>query len=159
MVTLAIVRHAHSGTDEPTLSDHERTLSARGRRDATRMAALIAARPWRPGVILSSTAQRARSTAEAFATALGTPVREVPELYGASAQGVLDAAVSSSHTDVMVVAHDPGMSMLGRRLSERVPLMPTCGVAVFRWDVEDWHDALSRTPDAVTYDIPRDVPA
>lgn len=157
MTTLAIVRHAKSDWGDAALSDHDRPLNARGLRDAPRMAALVADRAWRPAVILSSTALRARTTAQAFADALAVPLQELPELYGASARELIDAAVSSGHTDVMVVAHDPGMSTLGRHLSPEVPLMPTCAVAVFTWDAPTWDEALARTPDAVSYDIPRET--
>ena len=157
MTTLAIVRHAKSDWGDASISDHDRPLNARGSRDAPRMAALVADREWRPSVILSSTAVRALTTARAFGEALGVRVEERPELYGASAQNLLDAAVSSGATDVMVVAHDPGMSILGRHLSDDVPLMPTCAVAVFRWDAPEWDAALTSAPDEVTYDIPRDT--
>lgn len=157
MTTLAIVRHAKSDWDDPSMPDHDRPLNGRGKRDAPRMAALVAAREWRPSVILSSTAVRALSTARAFGDALGVTVDERPELYGASAQSLLDAAVASGATDVMIVAHDPGMSILARHLSDDVPLMPTCAVAVFRWNAKDWATALESAPDQVTYDIPRDV--
>ncbi len=152
-MTLAIVRHAKSDWDDPSVSDHDRPLNARGRRDAPRMAALLASRPWRPEAIVTSTAVRARTTAAEFAAAMNVPLEEDPELYGAGAQTLLDTAIARGH-DVMIVAHNPGMSVLGRHLSTKVPLMPTCGVATFTWDEDDWAVALKHAPLRVTYDIP-----
>ena len=54
-----------------------------------------------------------------------------------------------------MVAHDPGISILARQLSEQAPLMPTCAVAVFTWQGADWTEAAHREPDEVQYDIPR----
>ncbi len=156
MVTLALIRHAKSDWDDPALSDHDRPLNHRGRRDAPRMAALVAARDWRPQLILASTAVRARTTAEEFATALEVPLELRDELYGASSNTLWTAASGSGATDVVVVAHDPGISILARQLSEKAPLMPTCAVAVFTWHDADWSEAARREPDDVQYDIPRD---
>ncbi|MFK4790882.1 SixA phosphatase family protein [Microbacterium sp. ZW T5_56] len=156
MVTLALIRHAKSDWDDPSLSDHDRPLNPRGRRDAPRMAALVAARAWRPELILASTAVRARTTAAEFAAALDTPLELREELYGASSSTLWSAAVNSGVSDVVVVAHDPGISILARELSEQAPLMPTCAVAVFEWHGADWSEAANRDPDVVRYDIPRD---
>ena len=155
MVTLALIRHAKSDWDDPALSDHDRPLNHRGRRDAPRMAALVAARDWRPRLILASTAVRARTTAAEFAAALDAPLELREELYGASSSTLWAAAAGSGATDVIVVAHDPGISILARQLSEKAPLMPTCAVAVFTWHDADWSEATTRVPDDVEYDIPR----
>lgn len=156
MVTLALIRHAKSDWDDPALSDHDRPLNPRGRRDAPRMAALVAAREWRPQLILASTAVRARTTAAEFAAALDAPLELREELYGASSRTLWAAAADSGVSDVVVVAHDPGISILARQLSEEAPLMPTCAVAVFEWHGADWAEAEIRDPDIVHYDIPRD---
>ena len=40
---------------------------------------------------------------------------------------------------MIVVAHDPGMSVLAERLSDgEIEHMPTCAVATFTWDQDDW---------------------
>lgn len=156
MVALALIRHAKSDWDDPSLSDHDRPLNPRGRRDAPRMAALLAAREWRPELILASTAVRARTTAAEFAATLDAPLELREELYGASSSSLWAAAVGSGASDVVVVAHDPGISILARQLSDKAPLMPTCAVAVFEWRGADWSEAADRDPDVVHYDIPRD---
>lgn len=62
-----------------------------------------------------------------------------PELYGASAGTLLAKAAASRAADVIVVAHDPGMSELVERLSRgEIAHMPTCAVAAFTWDEDDW---------------------
>ena len=85
MIRLALVRHAKSDWGDSSLDDHDRPLGERGRRDAPVMARKFAESGFRPDVILSSTALRARTTAEAFAAELGASVSLDPELYGASA--------------------------------------------------------------------------
>ncbi|MFC8681564.1 SixA phosphatase family protein [Microbacterium ureisolvens] len=156
MITLALVRHAKSDWGDPGLDDHDRPLNDRGTRDAPRMARRLAVTGFRPDVILSSTALRARTTAEAFAAELGVAVSLDPELYGAPASSLLAAAAASGAGSVMVVAHDPGMSALAGRLSDGgIGHMPTCAVATFTWTEDDWDVASSLDPDDWTVDTPR----
>ena len=155
-ITLVLVRHAKSDWDDPRLDDHDRPLNERGRRDAPRMARRLAETGFRPGALLSSTAVRARTTAEAFADELGTDVTLDPELYGASARALFATAAATGAGAVLVVAHDPGMSVLAAQLSgDGIAHMPTCAVATFRWDEGDWDVASGIDPIEWTFDSPR----
>jgi len=156
VIRLALVRHAKSDWGDAALSDHDRPLNDRGMRDAPVMAARLAATGFRPDVILASTAVRARTTAEAFAAELGVAVSLDPELYGAPAGALLAAAAATGAASVMVVAHDPGMSVLAGRLSgDGIGHMPTCAVATFTWTQDDWDVAAALDPDDWTFDTPR----
>ena len=55
----------------------------------------------------------------------------------------------------MVVAHDPGMSVLAEQLSGEIAHMPTCAVATFTWDSDDWDVATPSSPAAVDVRRPR----
>lgn len=157
MTTLAIGRHAKSDWDHPDLSDHDRPLNTRGLRDAPRMAARLAAEPWRPARILTSTAVRARTTAKAYSDALGVPLQEEAELYGADARTLFRFAADSGVEDVFVVAHDPGMSVLARHFSTDIAAMPTCAVAIFRWPAgTTWAQAWQQAPTSHQFLIPAD---
>lgn len=155
-ITLVLVRHAKSDWGDPFLDDHDRPLNDRGRRDAPRMARRLAETGFRPDALLSSTAVRARATAEAFAEELGAAVTLDPELYGAPARALLAAAAATGVRSVLVVAHDPGMSVLAAQLSgDGIAHMPTCAVATFRWDAGDWDVATAVDPAEWTLDTPR----
>ena len=156
MIRLALVRHAKSDWGDPGLDDHDRPLNDRGMRDAPRMARQLAESGFRADLILSSTALRARTTAEAFAAELGMAVSLDPELYGAPARVLLAAAAATRAPGVLVVAHDPGMSVLAAHLSDdAIGHMPTCAVATFTWEVDDWDVASAMDPDEWTLDTPR----
>lgn len=156
MIRLALVRHAKSDWDDPDLDDHDRPLNDRGRRDAPRMARQLAESGFRPDVILSSTAVRARTTAEVFAAEFGVVVEQDADLYGAPARTLLAAAAATGAASVMVVAHDPGMSVLAAHLSDDdIGHMPTCAVATFTWELDDWSVATALDPDDWTFDTPR----
>jgi phosphohistidine phosphatase len=164
MKTLALIRHAKSSWDHPGVDDHDRPLNERGLRDAPRMAARLAAEhpELRGAALLSSTALRAATTADAFAAALGATVRLDERLYGATPRRIIELASARSEAAVIVVAHDPGLSDLARHWSNfpeegGIPHMPTCAVAVFAFDIDDWRVLETSVPDRWTYDIPRDA--
>ena len=156
MIALALVRHAKSDWGDASLDDHDRPLNERGVRDAPRMARDLAASGFRPDRILASTALRARTTAADFGAQFGVDIELDPHLYGAPAESLLGAAQSAGVPRVLVVAHDPGMSVLAARLSDdAIAHMPTCAVATFTWDGEDWSVAGTRAPASFTFDAPR----
>lgn len=147
MIQLVLARHAKSDWADEGLDDHDRPLNARGRRDAPAMARTVLRAGVRPEVVLASTARRARETAEAFARAFDADVTEQPELYLAEPATLLAAARAAGVDEVMVVAHDPGMSALVSRLADRDERMVTCAVAVFTWNDGTWDDVDAVPPD------------
>ena len=153
---LALVRHAKSDWGDAFLDDHDRPLGDRGLRDAPVMARRLAESGFRVDAILSSTALRAATTADYFGAALGVPVEHQERLYGAPGSLLLQAAAEHGATSVMVVAHDPGMTVLAGRLSDgEIGHMPTCAVATFAWETDDWDVATSLDPVTWTFDAPR----
>ena len=155
MTTLVLVRHAKSDWGDPGLDDHDRPLNDRGRRDAPAMARRLAESGFRADALLSSTALRARTTAGFFGAALGIEPELREELYGAPARTLLANAAGSGADRVVVVAHDPGMTALAADLSGGgIGHMPTCAVAVFTWDADDWDVATSIDPASWEFDAP-----
>lgn len=158
MITLVLVRHGKSewGDGSSPVPDSERPLNDRGMRDAPVMARRLADTGFRPEIVLSSPAVRARTTAEAFAAQFDVTASIHPELYGASASTILEVAASPRARSVIVVGHDPGMSVLAAQLSgDGIEHMPTCAVATFVWDEDDWDAATAADPASWTFDTPR----
>ncbi|QIG40101.1 phosphohistidine phosphatase [Microbacterium sp. 4R-513] len=156
MTKLVLVRHAKSDWGDPDLDDHDRPLNDRGLRDAPRMAAQLAESGFLADAILSSTALRAATTADFFGAALGVPVELQERLYGAPASLLLLAAAERGVGAVVVVAHDPGMTVLAGQLSDGgIGHMPTCAVATFSWDEDDWDVATAVDPESWSLDTPR----
>ena len=154
MIQLVLVRHAAAEHGAPGTDDHDRPLSGRGRRDAADVAKRVLRSGVRSEVVLASTALRARDTAEAFATAFGAAVDAQEELYGAPADVLLAAAQDNGAAEIMVVAHDPGMSSLVSGLADDDVVMPTGAVAIFTWHDGGWDDVGVVPPDDYTLIIP-----
>ena len=93
MKTLFLIRHAKSSWDDPALSDKDRPLGDRGRRDAPRMGKRLAKRDVKPDLILSSPARRALTTAEIIAKKLDYKRKDIvvdTRLYASTVDGLLN---------------------------------------------------------------------
>jgi phosphohistidine phosphatase len=160
MKTLFLVRHAKAHPPQQGLPDHERVLNERGRRDAPEMGRRLAQRGVRPELVITSTAARARATAQLLAAELGVAadaVREDARLY-ASAAGKLLYIIQEQEDDrncLMLVGHNPEMSELAQHFSRELPEMPTAAVARIDFDVASWALVGSSTPASANLDFPK----
>lgn len=162
MKRLTLIRHAKSSWKDKRLADEERPLSKRGERDAPRMGERLRARGARPSLIVSSPARRATQTARIIADCLGYPrefLHYSRALYMAAADTLLATAAAQDnvHNDIVLIAHNPGLHDLTRRLRPDPPLekLPTTGVVAFEFDTEDWA-AIPETPArCLYYDYPK----
>jgi phosphohistidine phosphatase len=113
---LYVLRHAKSSWDEPGLDDHERPLAPRGRRAVDALARYVEADGIRPGLVLCSSARRARETMEGIGLA-GRILIE-PELYSANVDQLLARLwrIPGQTDSAMVVGHNPALQILVLRL-------------------------------------------
>ncbi|MGZ5287079.1 MAG: SixA phosphatase family protein, partial [Flavisolibacter sp.] len=84
MKTLLLVRHAKSSWDTPGMKDFDRPLNERGKQDAPEMAKRISDKGINIDLFVSSTAKRAKKTAQYFAETFGekkAEIKLVDELY------------------------------------------------------------------------------
>ena len=151
---LILMRHAKSDWGDPSLSDHQRPLNDRGKRDAPRMADWLMSIDMVPDTILSSSSERTRET-----VALMTPQwRSEPMtsfcegLYLATPESILSTIRSDAGdaTKLMVLAHNPGITTLASGLADNLIEMPTAAVAVFKIATPDWSKLQSSTPMQLT---------
>ncbi|MFY9713623.1 MAG: histidine phosphatase family protein [Microbacterium sp.] len=147
MKTLLLARHAKSDWGFSGLADHDRPLNARGRRDAPAMARRLVDDDIALDHIVSSTATRARSTADEYAAAFGIAVLDEALLYAASARSILAiAAALPEQSDVaMLVGHNPGMSDAVAELTGEYAQLPTCAVAECAVDIGSWDELVDGT--------------
>ena len=141
MRTLLLMRHAKSDWEADFESDHDRPLNHRGTKSARLMGRVLAARGIAPEFILSSTAVRARTTAELAMEAgkWDSGLRLDTALYESGPQGVLEAAASAPEVSrLMLVGHQPTWSLLAARLTGEPVEMKTATVVVIELDLESW---------------------
>jgi phosphohistidine phosphatase len=145
MKELLLLRHAKSSRDEPDLDDHERPLNERGERDAPRMGRWLRHQRILPDRIVSSTAVRARATAQKLAAACGYAgeIGLTPRLYLAEPDECLAVLREIPDRDgsVLLVGHNPCFEDLVERLVGRPERMPTAALARIALPLGRWQDA------------------
>jgi len=77
MKTLYLARHAKSSWKHPELSDIERPLNKRGKRDAPYIGNLLKEKGVKPDIVISSPAVRAKKTALAIAEIIEYPKSKI----------------------------------------------------------------------------------
>ena len=164
--TLVLLRHGKSAYP-PGVSDHDRPLAPRGRREAALAGAWIRANLPPLDLIVCSTAMRTRQTVEA--TGLTTPLELVDytsEIYEAYPEELLElvTAASPSHRTMLLVGHGPGIPSLAAQLagpgSDAAALaalrtkFPTSAIAVLVIGGE-WADAGASSTRLRGFVVPR----
>jgi phosphohistidine phosphatase len=161
MKRLLMVRHAKSSWDEAYVSDFERPLNKRGRRDAPIMGAVLRDRNEDVQYIRSSPAVRALTTARLLAEVLSYPLANIvtdDSMYGASAMTLQSIIQSIPDTidQAMLVGHNPGMHMLAEALVDfREVNLPTCGIVCAEFSTASWAQAGKGTGRLVYFDYPK----
>ncbi|KUK92473.1 MAG: hypothetical protein XE06_1255, partial [Anaerolineaceae bacterium 46_22] len=133
MKTLLLMRHAKSSWKDSSLSDHERPLKKRGRRDSKIIAQELDKNDLYPHVILSSSATRAMETVEVIVDALDYENRIIftDELYMAEPEDFVDVLSDLSDDDdtVLIVGHNPGMEAFLQIIDGEIESLPTAALA------------------------------
>jgi phosphohistidine phosphatase len=157
MRRLMLLRHAKTENDAPSGRDQDRRLDNRGRHDAAEIGSWIGRNPPFPSLVLVSHAVRALQTWEIAWEAMKELVPEpevelMAELYGADISQLLETIRSASVADperLMIVGHNPGMHELAIALAGSgdaagrgalADNLPTAGLAILDFDIDDWAD-------------------
>ncbi len=144
MKTLLLMRHAKSSWKYPDLSDHDRPLKSRGKRDAPKMGEFLVSKDLIPQVILCSTARRAKETVEYF-------LRTCPfegeviyrrNLYHGGAEEFINAmqGLQNEINIVMIVGHNPGMEYSIEEFCGVDEFFPTTAIAYIQFEIDKWAD-------------------
>lgn len=149
MKTLHLLRHAKSSWDDPGADDRDRVLNKRGRRDAPRMGAALAA-AMAPMSICVSPARRAQLTLEGLCEGwpqlLTQSHRTVEALYTFSATDLLRwlGAREDACQSLFIIGHNPALTDLVNELTGRysVPNLPTAGYVQLHLQIDHWRDLL-----------------
>lgn len=162
MRLLTLVRHAKSSWDYAELSDFERPLNERGRRDAPMMAERALKLFGKPQRLVSSPALRAITTAQVFAQILGTDPHDIvlrPRVYEASSATLLQLVQDLDDDDshVMLFGHNPGLSQLAHWLARcDFDDLPTCGIAHLALTADHWRNVASRNGKLLRFTFPKE---
>jgi phosphohistidine phosphatase len=144
--TLLLVRHAKSDWSTPSLSDFDRPLNERGKKDAPVMANRLLDKKISIDAFVSSPAKRAKKTVTVFAKEYKYDKDDIifrEELYGAGEDVFYEviAGLKDKHDSVALFSHNPGITDFANQLTEtRIDNIPTCGIFAIKIETESWKD-------------------
>ncbi len=161
MKNIVLVRHAKSSWENMLLSDHDRPLNPRGKRDAPIMGIRLKEREVTPSLIISSTAKRARLTAKKIAKKIGFSKDRImltKALFHADDDSIFEIikSLDDAHDIVMLFGHNPGITECANLLTGTIIVnIPTCGVASISFNCNSWRDIEKREGSMIFYDYPK----
>ncbi len=161
MKQLILIRHAKSSWNNIGLSDFDRPLNNRGKKNVPTMGQRLAERHNAPDLLLSSPAKRARKTAKIIAAELDFPQNQIEwceEIYEADLTTLIQLihSLNNEADTAILVGHNPGFSSLGEWLSPAAPeWLPTCGILELKLAVNNWQQAEPNCATLANYDYPK----
>ena len=161
MKALYLVRHAKSSWENDLLSDFERPLNERGKKDAPRMAKRLKEKEIHPDVMITSPAKRAKRTCREFSNVLGFPkssIKEEETLYHASPETILKVlkTIRDKHDVVLMFGHNPGLTEFAEWLTgEKLVNIPTCGIVGVKLKIKTWAELKPETSKMLFFDFPK----
>ena len=161
MKRVFLIRHAKSSWSNPGLSDFDRPLNNRGYSDAPMMAKKLAEKIGDIDLIVSSTALRAKETAERIVADNGIDYKELEfsdRLYHASPDRILNliADTSERYNSIAIVGHNPGLTELANNCSNvTIDNLPTTGIFAVEFSIETWDEILNSTGSLLFFDYPK----
>lgn len=146
MKTLYILRHGKADRPAGLFADQERPLLPRGREEVAQMCHKLVKKGMNPEMILSSTAVRARQTAQVAAHELGhdpETIQTAGLIYGAEAEelGLLLRHQDDRCSTLMLVGHNPGLEELAEMLApDYSGHLPTGGIIILNLVIATWSE-------------------
>ncbi|MFN3021315.1 SixA phosphatase family protein [Chryseobacterium sp. TY3] len=141
MKTILLIRHAKSDWPEG-VEDFDRPLTKTGQENAPRMATFLKNKSVNIDTFISSPAKRALDTCALFSEVFDKKFSTDHQLYNAREQhfeNVIYGLPKDSNC-VAIFSHNNGISNFANYLTDEIINLPTCGVAAYQVDCEDWSD-------------------
>ncbi|MFN3343821.1 MAG: SixA phosphatase family protein [Flavobacteriales bacterium] len=164
MKTLYLVRHAKSSWSDLTLSDFDRPLNERGKRNAPFMGKIFRSKGIKPDLIVSSPAKRALSTAKKIAKEIDYETENIKtesSIYEADLRTLLKVVneLPTKAKTVMLFGHNPGITEFANYLAGTdISNIPTCGMVCIRFSTSKWEEISRDTGTFVEFDYPKNYP-
>ena len=144
MKKVYFVRHAKSSWQNMELSDHDRPLNNRGKRDAPLMVKEFYKKEKVIPLLISSTAKRALTTAKVFAKELDIPKKNIikdASLYHGGGEEFSNVVFQQDDEidSLMIFGHNPGMTYFANEYTTRyIDNIPTTGIFKLESSKDQW---------------------
>jgi phosphohistidine phosphatase len=145
MKTLYLLRHAKSSWDDDQLTDEDRPLTRRGKRDCALVATELERSARLPEIIYCSSARRAQDTLKCFKLESpafnGIDTVKDDAVYTFEMQSLLGhlKELPNNQNKVMIVGHNPALLDLANFLYDgKITRFSTCAFIELEINIEYW---------------------
>lgn len=158
---LYLLRHAESIEKQTGQPDRERDLTQKGVREALLIGSYLQKENTSFDAVMCSAAARAKATCVIVTDAMKIETEKIQEeesLYDASTRTFFEFITQfDSHIHrALCVGHNPVISYLAESLTKsELGEMPPAGLAVIKFDVEEWKDIVPGTAELQNYIYPK----
>lgn len=160
---LIVVRHGKSDWATGGIADFDRPLNHRGHKNAPEMADRLRKKSLIPNLLVSSPANRALTTAKHFADVWEMPQQEIQQeidIYEANTTALLKVVnrLSNAYDRIALFGHNPGLTDFINYLADaHIYNMPTAGLVVIDFPVDDWAELSQHTGNLFLFDAPKNA--
>jgi phosphohistidine phosphatase len=161
MKTIYLIRHAKSSWSEIGMSDFDRPLNKKGKKDLPYMANRLKEFGIKPDLILSSPAKRAKRTTKEIAQTIGYNEEDIvykESLYDScytNYRYLLDS-IDDKIDSIFIIAHNPTLTDVGEKLSGAILTnIPTCSIVAIAFEVESFKDITEESGKILFFDYPK----
>jgi phosphohistidine phosphatase len=162
MKSIYLVRHATAQPRDPNLSDFDRKLIKKGKKESRKAAERFQKYKILPNIWISSPAPRALETAQIFADILDFPHTEIlleSALYDQNdSKSYFELIASLPHhkSSIILFGHDPGISECASALASNVQFdFPKAGIEGFTLLTDSWKKLESNAAYLTLLELPR----
>jgi len=161
MKRVFIIRHAKSSWEEPNLKDFDRKLSKRGKKDIKLIAKWLKDEGYKPDLIISSPAKRAKKTLEKIVKILDIDKSKIlfnKKIYEASREDLLKILekIDDKYDNIFLIGHNPALNELAEFLTNSVIFnIPTSGVFCIEFDIKKWSEIKKKKGKILFFEYPK----
>lgn len=143
MKSVILFRHGKSDWNASYGSDHDRPLNSRGIKAAKKMGLYLSTKDQIPDLVISSTATRAKTTAQLAMESANWTSKFILEsgIYGGSPDYLLELihAQKNKYDSLCLVGHEPNFSsFISIATSQDYLNFTTANMAKINFDVDSW---------------------
>lgn len=161
MKHIYLIRHAKSDWNNPKLSDFNRPLNKRGKRNAPFMGQKLNELTPNLDLIIVSPAKRALQTVKAICKEINyneSEIRFDESVYHSSYQNLnkIINDLDNNINTIALVGHNPGLTNFSNYLTNNyIDNIVTCGIVKIEFDIDNWNEIIEGLGTKVFYIYPK----
>ena len=161
MKVIYLIRHAKSDWNNVNLTDFNRPLNKRGKRNAPFMGQKLNELTPSLDLIIASPAKRALQTVKAICKEINyneSEIRFDESVYHSSFQNLNSIIndLDNSINTIALVGHNPGLTNFSNYLTNNyIDNIVTCGIVKIEFDIDNWNEIIEGLGTKVFYIYPK----